>query len=355
MNSIDVIKQELINQKNLLDEKGFTVVTQGTHPSPSEITNTIRQIELNHDFTQATATEEDVIAGKTFYAGTSDLRTGTFDTAIIDALNNKINCLVTGVGSCEITIPTGAEYSSIRQYAYSSYNNDILFCKHNLTIPDNILNIYTRGFYKANITGKLIIPTTCKKLEIGAFQYTGIEEVFVGGGLDSGSTYAFADCKKLKRVVIGESAITTITNYVFAYNPELEEIHLPSTATSISASMIYNCPKVKLFRFSNPLPVSIGSSLFSEAQSATILVPYQSFGKYITATNYQRYANPMRGWGIFEQGKELPSTDVLSQYNIEWFATLEDLEAGVNQITTAPSNEMLYSMFTAIAAESTTE
>ena len=347
MNSIDIIKQELINQKNLLDEKGFTVVTQGTHPSPTEITNTLSNIELNYDFTQATATEEDVLAGKTFYAGTSDLRTGTYDTGIIDELNNKINCLITGVGTCEITIPTGAEYSAIREYGYSSYNNDILFCKENLTIPDNILEICTRAFFKANITGKLIIPTTCRTISTGAFQYSKISEVFIGGGLSSSSSYAFSDCPNLKKIVLGESSMTTLTNYVMSYNKALEEVHISSLITSISSSCMYNCTNLKLFRFSNPTPAALSTGVFTEAKTAIMLVPYQSFHAYFTATNYQKHGNPMYGWGQFEQGETLPSSDILSQYSITWYASLDDLKAGINQITTAPA-DMVYSTFTAV-------
>ena len=47
------------------------------NPSPFEITEGIKTVEGNIDLKMATATIADVVAGKTFYAGTSELKTGT--------------------------------------------------------------------------------------------------------------------------------------------------------------------------------------------------------------------------------------------------------------------------------------
>ena len=77
MNSIDIIKQELINQKTLLEQKGFTVNVANTNPSPTEITEAINNIEVN--LTLANATVDDVALGKTFYAQSGELKTGTVD------------------------------------------------------------------------------------------------------------------------------------------------------------------------------------------------------------------------------------------------------------------------------------
>ena len=46
MDSLNLLKQELINQKTLLDQKGFPVTTANTNPSPSEITSAIENINI---------------------------------------------------------------------------------------------------------------------------------------------------------------------------------------------------------------------------------------------------------------------------------------------------------------------
>ena len=53
MNSYNTIINELITQKQLLDEKGFAVNTANTYPSPSEITEAINSI--NFDLSDSTA------------------------------------------------------------------------------------------------------------------------------------------------------------------------------------------------------------------------------------------------------------------------------------------------------------
>ncbi|MBQ3502885.1 MAG: hypothetical protein IJA72_04410 [Clostridia bacterium] len=85
MDSLNLLKQELINQKTLLDQKGFPVTTANTNPSPSEITSAIESINVN--FALADASPQDVALGKTFYAQTGDLKTGTLD--VEDLQKNK--------------------------------------------------------------------------------------------------------------------------------------------------------------------------------------------------------------------------------------------------------------------------
>ena len=354
MNSIDIIKQELINQKNLLDEKGFIVATQGKYPSPSEITNALTNIELNYDFTKATATEEDVMAGKTFFAGTSDLRTGTFDSSILEDLKNKLNCFVTGTGACEIYIPEDAEFQNIREYAFSIYNKSTtLFCKENLTIPSNIKKIGARAFYKSNITGKLTIPSSCTSIDTSVFQYTKITEVFIGGGITSSSSYALSECTSLKKAYFGETSTTVVANYLFANDTALREVYLPATVTTIGSASFYACKNLKLVKFMGETPVSLNTGVFIDAKTATILVPYQRFHAYFTATNYQKYGNPIRGWGNFSTGTTLPIADADGLYTITWFASFDDMSNATNPVTSAPNEETLYAIFTEVASEAT--
>ena len=76
MNNLETLKQELLSQKELIEKRGGIVVVAGSNPSPSEITQGIKTIQ-GSDMSLATATEDDVRIGKTFYAGDPYLKTGT--------------------------------------------------------------------------------------------------------------------------------------------------------------------------------------------------------------------------------------------------------------------------------------
>lgn len=88
--SLDQLKQELLTQKSAIEAKGGTVSTTYTNPSPAEITAGINSISIL-DTSSATATEADVLKGKTFYAGTSSIKTGTFEAITAEDLKLLFN------------------------------------------------------------------------------------------------------------------------------------------------------------------------------------------------------------------------------------------------------------------------
>ena len=76
MENLEILKLELLSQKTEIENKGGVVNIENTNPSPSEITAGIKTISVP-DFTSANATVEDVVSGKTFYAGTGNIKVGT--------------------------------------------------------------------------------------------------------------------------------------------------------------------------------------------------------------------------------------------------------------------------------------
>ena len=84
--NLETLKQELIAQKSAIEEKLGTVVVKNTNPSPSEITEGIKSIEIvNMDLSAATASPNEVLEGYTFYGGTDrELKTGTLKGSILD-------------------------------------------------------------------------------------------------------------------------------------------------------------------------------------------------------------------------------------------------------------------------------
>ena len=350
MNSLEILKNELIAQRKLLEQKGFPVTVSNANPTPTEITNAIDDIEM--DFTKTTATEADVMEGKTFFSQNNEIKTGTFRLAELDDLDSFIKCFITGQGSYEIVIPSYA--STIRQYAFhtsADYDSNNLFYAHDLYIPPTLTHVCMRAFYRANITGTLIIPTTLTTIDTQAFNNINITELEINAGLTSDSTYAFCNCSKLKKVTINN--LTSLPSYLFDYCTSLEEVVLPPKLSTYPKTIINKCSAMKRLWFTGERPPSFVSTAMQSFPTLILLVPYEYYDSYFNASNYQAYNNPIYGYGVFEKGRNLPSSD--GTYTIVWYPSLEDLQANTNAITEAPETTTLYGLYTEIATESETE
>ena len=98
MSNIELLKKELLAQKSAIESMGGVVKVANSNPSPREITEAIKTVG-GIDVSSCTATEQDVMKGKTFYAGESVQKTGTFDLA--DYTNKLFTYDVDTVSSTE--------------------------------------------------------------------------------------------------------------------------------------------------------------------------------------------------------------------------------------------------------------
>lgn len=343
MNSFNTIIHELTTQKQLLDEHGFVVDIKNKYPSPAEITNAIKKI--NFDFTDADAKESEVVAGKTFYAQNNELKTGTMDINEVNNLRQYVNAFVSGKGCIEIIIPD--DVTQIRPYAYNSYfsmQDDEVYSKENLTIPEHITKLGEYSFQSANITGTLIVPPTAGTMPMHCFSYTNISEAIIGTSFNNQSAHALGYCKKLKKITITEP-VTAIYKYTFSYLRVVEELILPTTLTTIADSCFVSS-SIKMIRFLCTTPPPITGSVFNSIKSTILIAPYSVYYDYYTATNYQLYTNPILGFGTFAEGESLPST--LSDMAVTWHTSMEDAIAYTNPITTSPGEVELYAIFTPV-------
>ncbi len=139
MSSIEELKQELIYQKSAIESKGGKVIVANSNPSPKEISDGIDSIE-GLDVSSATAQASEVLEGKTFYAGDSTKKTGTFS---LQTAMEHIIVFKDGVRSSEnkysITIP---DYmTTIRSYFMNNNRNNI-----DVYFNENILKIENNAF-----------------------------------------------------------------------------------------------------------------------------------------------------------------------------------------------------------------
>ncbi len=216
MNNLETLKQELISQKELIEKRGGAVVVTGTNPSPAEITEGIKTISGN-DLTVATATPEDVKAGKTFYALTPGLKTGTasFDPEVANHLFNTTS----NVARCEddiyYTIPSYV--TKVKDYLFQ-YNAN----KVHITFHSDIVTIGERAFQNTS-----------------NFVFTNFSEL---QNLTTIYNYAFKDsgCEGIDFGQLPDN-IQAIYSYAFdgAFN-EYQDLKIPSNIYQIGESAFRN-------------------------------------------------------------------------------------------------------------------
>ena len=341
MNSYNIIINELIAQKQFLDEKGFAVNTANTYPSPSEITEAIKNISFN--LSNSTATEEDVLEGKTFYSQTNDLKTGTLKISSSSELNNYIGCLISGRGQAQVVIPSNI--TQIRPYAFATYTPDAdatVFSCENLTIPSNITAIYQYAFYKANITGTLTVPSSVTEIADRAFYYSKIAECVLSAQLTKKSTNIFGMCSSLKKITVTEP-VSILYKENLGGLRSVKEVILPASLTSIESNAFYQSTSPETVRFLGATPPTITTSVLSNIPSSTILVPIDYYYDYYNATNYLASGNDIFGVANFKAGDILPSS--VNDMPITWHAEFWDAKYNRDPVTECPADGELMARF----------
>jgi len=212
MSNIEILKQELIKQKELIELKGGHMQIANTNPSPTEITNGISSIEMPN-FENTTATEADVRIGKTFYSQNLQMKTGVMHETYTDEYISKIFVYSkeqTTVQKTYYTFPETTTY--VKPYLFYKCPNPIV-----ITFSENITEI---GEYAFNNPSDLVITNVNDLpniIKIGSYAlrgYQGIDFENLYPSLTTTGSYTFADC-----VVSGQGlkppALTTIGTYTF--------------------------------------------------------------------------------------------------------------------------------------------
>lgn len=342
MNSLETIKQELINQKQTLQSKGISVSVQNTNPSPTEITSALANVP---NLTLATAQEEDVALGKTFYAQNGELKTGSMDIEDMQFYYNFGKISLLGKGSSPIFLPTDSSITEIKAFAYhcEDYDN-ISFYSTNLTIPSNITKLGSDVFNSADISGSVTIPATCTSIETRAFyKCTQITDVHISAPLSTDSTFMFAYCSNLATVELSEG-VKVVPQACFADCLEITEMLIPSTVIEVGMQFLRNNLTVDYLRFLPTTPPKFGSTTFASIGTTLIIIPYTSYTAYQNATNFNRYNAPVAGAGDFEAGDTLPTT--FEDYTLTWYASREDAKSQTNPCTTCTTTSTYFAIFT---------
>lgn len=240
-NSIEALKQELITQKNIIEKRGGVVPMANTYPSPSEITEGIKTV-TGGDLTVATATEADVLKGKTFFSGNSILKTGTaeFDADVIHHIFMSPENTKTTEDTVYYTCPSGV--SRIKKYTF--YNNinpiHIIFDDDLVTIEEyafygtrnmsfenveNLMNLKTiNGYAFSNSSVRGIdfsnLPTSLTSIYANSFYNAyneGMLDIKFGSSITTLGNSAFKqDTRRdLNSLDISELKLSSLPDYLF--------------------------------------------------------------------------------------------------------------------------------------------
>lgn len=348
MNNLEALKQELLSQKFLIEKGGGYVNVSGTNPSPAEITEGIKSI-AGTDLTIATATEEDVKIGKTFFAGGPGLKTGvaSIDTESIHHIFMAPMNIQTTEDIIYYTCPDNI--TSIKRYCFEHNYNKIHF-----KFSENIEEIREYAFYNAKnmIFDNLHELTKLKRVYVNAFwscngEYIDLEAlpdsityledscfanvIRENGNIKLPANLTSMDANVFKcdaRRVVGQvditsSKITVLSSSLFYnlacncdlicpnnltivggylnYNGSFNNAIFPASLTSVSSycfGAASSQPVSNFFLrsvvFEKETPPTIGSNLIANqhvTNGVKIYVPDQSIEAYKALSNLTKYNN----------------------------------------------------------------
>ena len=213
MSGMKTLIEELENQKAIVEKMSGYVTQAGKHPSPAEISAGIQTIPST-DLSLATATEEDVAIGKTFYSGNAIIKTGK--TIVDPVMTQALFCppmrKIIYEGEIDYTFPDNIQ--TLRKYSFYANYHTV-----NITFDNSIKTIEDYAFYETTDFNFVNFNelTNIEVLGVSCFQKSG------GKGID---VSRLPNCiKDLKNSCFYDVPV---------YNPDYR---FPDSLTSISDSI----------------------------------------------------------------------------------------------------------------------
>lgn len=247
MDVLKTLKQELLKQKEMIEKREGVVIVNNLNPSPAEITAGINSIPVI-DLSEATATENDVKQGKTFYSGDLILKTGSaiIEENIIKDLFMYTPNVVSNEDILYYTLPEGM--TSLKPYCFSENANNVY-----ITFNDELELIDKYAFYKCSNFSFNNFNQLTNINEIGdyAFQFSlgkGIDFSALPNSITNIGVYCFVDCIQENEDLRMPSSLMNCGSYAFQTsvrtqvgNLDMSNYPADSINVGVFSNLAFNC------------------------------------------------------------------------------------------------------------------